>query len=170
MSNETTTTTGTAAAAAFIELVTKCRETQAAEIEGGGQAEAWAIRPASLGTLTGHEATLARTDADVYNLVESMKARYVTKAGHPDALAGVVLVTWGWAAPLDEARPEHEQAAPSKHPQRRRVRLMAAVTQAGQSASRLDFFDVTSGTMTERIDDAGEARGPLADALGEIFY
>ena len=73
-------------------------------------------------------------------------------------LVGIAIHTTGWAAPLN-ADGEVE-GAPSKHPQRRRVALIACVSY-DRMGSALSFQD----DPTEIVTDEGEATGSLADAL-----
>ena len=86
--------------------------------------------------------------------------------GHTDAPADFValgLLTFGWAAPIEEGEAE-PKGWPSEHPARRRVRLVAVVDGAGRVESDLHFFDTG-----ETVTDAGAARGPLADMLVEAM-
>lgn len=69
-----------------------------------------------------------------------------------------VVVTTGWAAPLDE---DGEVAmAPSKNPERRRIRLAIAMSLDGV-ASVMRFEDDPENPLT----DPGQATGALADAV-----
>jgi hypothetical protein len=69
------------------------------------------------------------------------------------------VITCGWAAPLADDD-ENTEVAPSKHPKRRRVRLVL-VTDGISITSVLRFSDTQDETMT----DEGQAIGSLADAL-----
>ena len=92
---------------------------------------------------------------DVYDMLDSKEAKKLaTKFGT------ITIVTAGWAAPLDT----DEDCVPSKHPQRRRVRLAVTATK-NDVASVLRFSD----TPDEIVTDEGTARGSLADAIKEIF-
>ena len=93
---------------------------------------------------------------DIYQLIDSVNK--FTVQGF-DALG---LVTCGWAAPITEGQTEPD-GAPSAHPQRRRVRLFVCVNREGM-ASVLRFQD----DADEQVLDAGEAGGPLADAIAEL--
>ena len=88
-----------------------------------------------------------------------------------------VVLTCGWAAPLDrdeqddESRADEEihdaikdEVPPSQHPLRRRVRLVVAVCDKGV-ASVLRFAD----TPNDIVTDAGAARGSLADAVKDLW-
>ena len=91
---------------------------------------------------------------DVYELLDTtMVADALQAYGYAE------VITCGWAAPLtDDA--ETNEVAPSKHPKRRRVRLVL-VTDGISIASVLRFSD----TQDETIVDEGQATGSLADAL-----
>jgi hypothetical protein len=90
---------------------------------------------------------------DIYQLLEMPESACARMF---DAAA---LVTCGWAAPIAEGSSEPE-GAPSAHPQRRRVRLVIVVGDAGV-ASVLRFADDAEAPIL----DAGEAKGQLADAV-----
>jgi len=91
---------------------------------------------------------------DVYELLDTtMVADALQAYGYAS------VITCGWAAPLtDDA--ETNEVAPSKHPKRRRVRLVL-VTDGISIASVLRFSDTQDETMV----DEGQATGSLADAL-----
>lgn len=92
-------------------------------------------------------------NGDIYSLLE------VPESACARLFDAAALVTCGWAAPIasNEAEPSE---APSEHPERRRVRLVIVVGDAGV-ASVLRFRD----DPETPILDAGEARGPLAEAV-----
>ena len=92
-------------------------------------------------------------NGDIYTLLE------VPESACARMFDAAALVTCGWAAPLagDANEPS---GAPSEHPERRRVRLVIVVGDAGV-ASVLRFRD----DPDTPILDAGEARGPLAEAV-----
>lgn len=94
---------------------------------------------------------------DIYQLLDTPES---TCARMFDAAA---LVTCGWAAPIADGETEPD-AAPSRHPQRRRVRLVVVVGDSGV-ASVLRFAD----DAETPILDAGEARGPLAEAVASYW-
>ena len=95
---------------------------------------------------------------DIYELLESPKT--LTAIGNADKF---VVLTCGWAAPLDSDIVDND-VAPSQHPERRRVRLVVAVDTAGV-ASVLRFQD----KPTETVTDEGNAKGSLADAVMELM-
>lgn len=90
---------------------------------------------------------------DIYQLLE------VPESACARMFDAAALVTCGWAAPIAEGQ-EAPDGLPSEHPQRRRVRLVVVVGDAGV-ASILRFADDAESPIL----DAGEARGPLADAV-----
>lgn len=97
------------------------------------------------------------SDPDIYTLLEKV---------HPSTISNfsaIGLLTCGWAAPINAETGEPE-GAPSQHPERRRVRLFACVSRQGV-ASVLRFQDDAENPIT----DAGEARGPLAEAILDMM-
>jgi hypothetical protein len=77
-----------------------------------------------------------------------------------------VVLTCGWAAPVEACGPDPEEGGvpPSEHPERRRVRLVVAISDDGV-ASVLRFADAPDRVVT----DAGAARGSLADAIASMW-
>lgn len=69
---------------------------------------------------------------------------------------GLVCETVGWASPNDG-----RDCEPSKHPQRKRVRLVALATKTNQMVSSVHFQE----SQDEPVLDFGQAQGTLADAL-----
>ncbi|MFZ9696236.1 MAG: hypothetical protein ACO3C5_01235 [Ilumatobacteraceae bacterium] len=94
---------------------------------------------------------------DIYQLLDTPETACARMF---DAAA---LVTCGWAAPIAEGEDE-PSGAPSEHPERRRVRLVVVVADAGV-ASVLRFRDDAENPIL----DAGEARGPLATAVAGFW-
>lgn len=96
---------------------------------------------------------------DVYDLLETVTI--------PAEAQAVAVHTTGWAAPLN-ANGEVE-GAPSAHPARRRVALMACVTSDpfgdAVMGSALGFEDDPEGIIT----DEGEATGSLSEAIVEAW-
>jgi hypothetical protein len=90
---------------------------------------------------------------DVYELLDTTMV-----ADALQAYGYAAVITCGWASPL--ADDENTEVAPSKHPKRRRVRLVL-VTDGISITSVLRFSDTQDETMT----DEGQAVGSLADAL-----
>jgi hypothetical protein len=102
--------------------------------------------------------TLVLENADIYTLLDTPESACARMF---DAAA---LVTCGWAAPISEGQDEPD-GPPSEHPGRRRVRLVVVVGDMGV-ASVLRFED----DAETPILDAGEARGPLAEAVNCFWY
>jgi len=73
-----------------------------------------------------------------------------------------IVVTAGWAAPRDTAIAEEDEVKPSKHPQKRRVRMTLACCEA-KTVATLRFQD---DKETVIVDDSGE--GSLADAIAKL--
>lgn len=101
---------------------------------------------------------LIHSAEDVYDGLESLSS-VATLTINDEAIA---VETCGWAAPVDNdnGSDEYDGIAPSQHPLRRRVRLLALVTRQYTAASALGFAD-----DDEVITDSGQAKGSLADAL-----
>lgn len=98
---------------------------------------------------------------DIYQLLDSRKAKDATRS-----FDYVALVTCGWAAPIDPDTGETEGGdSPAQSTQRRRVRLFI-VANADSVANVLRFADEAD----EPIADAGEATGPLAEAVQALFW
>ena len=76
-------------------------------------------------------------------------------------LVGLAVHTTGWAAPLNSDG--EVEGAPSKHPERRRVALVAVMTAEGMG-SALSFADDPDEIIT---DSSGT--GQLSDALKECL-
>ncbi len=74
---------------------------------------------------------------------------------------GFAIVTTGWAAPIKDGD-DGEDIAPSKHPERRRVRLMS-MSHSGKMGSSIRFTDEESVTY-----DEGNAMGSLATAMENL--
>ena len=104
----------------------------------------------------GDEFQLLTAHPDVYEALES-----VSKVIPSDAIA-IAVITTGWAAPLNENG--EAVGAPSKHPNRRRVKLVACVD-SEFAGSALGFEDSPEDVVT----DEGNASGSLADALAEAW-
>jgi hypothetical protein len=96
------------------------------------------------------------SNADVYELIDEVIAETPFTVRSSDVVA---VLTTGWAAPLNDNG--EVEGAPSKHPQRRRVRLMAFVRRSDlRMVSVLRF-----GDSDEVVIDEGSATGTLAEAL-----
>lgn len=95
------------------------------------------------------------THPDVYDLLESQHD--LTYDGGRGFI-GIAIHTTGWAAPLNADG--DVEGAPSQHPLRRRVALVACASY-DRMGSALCFADDPS----EIVTDDGQATGSLADAL-----
>ncbi|MBM3806267.1 MAG: hypothetical protein FJW19_06420 [Actinobacteria bacterium] len=96
---------------------------------------------------------------DVYELLEAPSSAIARM------FDAAVVLTCGWAAPIDRDENSHDDdVPPSQHPQRRRVRLVVSVCDNGV-ASVLRFAD----TPNDIVTDAGSARGSLADAVNNLW-
>ena len=102
--------------------------------------------------------TFLAEHADVYELLDAPTSA-ISKM-----FDAAVVLTCGWAAPLD-GDDEPSELAPSRHPRRRRVRLVVTVCDNGV-ASVLRFAD----TPEEIVTDDGAARGTLADAVNSLWF
>lgn len=102
-----------------------------------------------------------REDADIYDLIDHISDDRIAQNGSYDWLA---FITYGWAAPLNSDGVV--DGAPSKHPERRRVRLTVAVDAKNDHSvgSVLKFAD-----EDDVIVDLGAATGSLADAIAGLF-
>ena len=70
-----------------------------------------------------------------------------------------VLITSGWASPHGD-----DDIAPSQHPERRRVNLLCVASREGKQASAMRLAG-----SDELVTDNGNATGPLAYALADLF-
>jgi len=91
---------------------------------------------------------------DVYELLDTTMV-----ADALQAYGYAAVITCGWASPLADDG-ENNEVAPSKHPKRRRVRLVL-VTDGISITSILRFSDTQDETMVDEV----QATGSLADAL-----
>jgi hypothetical protein len=97
---------------------------------------------------------------NVYELLDDGESAVVASG-----YAYTMLVTCGWASPLSADEVDSEaDVPPSKHPERRRVRI-AVVANRESVASVLRFQDDKENTML----DEGGASGSLADAFREFI-
>lgn len=103
--------------------------------------------------------TLIGENEDVYELIENINNDKLQNINDHFAI-----VTYGWAAPLNSDGEVDGQ--PSKHPEKRRVRLMATVSRNNKNTmgSAVYFKDTQ-----EVIYDMGDASGMLAEAIIELF-
>ena len=98
--------------------------------------------------------------ADIYELIENLSD--LSNVNNFDYLS---IITWGWAAPLNSDG--GVDGAPSKHPQKRRVKLIISGSnlEKGLIGSIINFSD----DPDEPIFDYGDATGTLNDAFTDFF-
>jgi len=96
---------------------------------------------------------------DVYDLLDDEFSTQVAR--NSDLIA---LATSGWAAPITKGQSVDDMTAPSKHPERRRVRLVVTANRTSK-ASVLRFSD----NPDEIVTDDDQAKGTLADAVQDLF-
>ena len=94
---------------------------------------------------------------DVYDLLGGTPAKLA--ASFPQ----MVVETAGWAAPVTN-QDDVYTVAPSQHPERRRVRLLIMSSKDGV-ASAIRFSD----DWENPIYDSGQARGPLAESVLDLY-
>jgi hypothetical protein len=106
------------------------------------------------------ECQVISSNADIYDLIDNLSD--FSNASSFDYLS---IITWGWAAPLDSDG--DIDGAPSKHPQKRRVKLIISGSniEKGLIGSVINFSD----DPDEPIYDYGDATGSLNDAFIEFF-
>jgi hypothetical protein len=75
--------------------------------------------------------------------------------------SGFAVSTVGWAAPINNS--DDDEIAPSKHPERKRVRL-TTLCHRGQMGSSIRFKGEKDVTY-----DQGNARGSLANAMRDMY-
>lgn len=109
------------------------------------------------GVIDGAEGALrfvAVAEGEPYELAGSVAAVAIA---HHDAIA---LVTEGWGAPLPEDGAA--EPSPSRHPDRRRVRVVTVALDSGAVACALRWTG-SAGTAV----DPGQVLGPLAEVLSD---
>lgn len=122
-----------------------------------GAEDGWTMDKASLWRVSSNlRVSLVAARGDVYDLLDR------TVDGHGEGDRYAVLTT-GWAAPIVEG--ETDEIAPSKHPERRRVRLLCAVDM-DRITSLIRFQDAPTDPQ---FDESSSPRGALADALHEFY-
>jgi len=104
--------------------------------------------------------TFLAEHGDVYELLDAPTSAIARM------FDAAVVLTCGWAAPVNDEESDSEfSGPPSEHPSRRRVRLVVAVCDDGVG-SVLRFAD----SPDEVICDPGAARGSLADAVTNLWF
>jgi hypothetical protein len=106
------------------------------------------------------ECQVISSNADIYDLIENLSN--FNNVNNFDYLS---IITWGWAAPLNENG--EVDGAPSKHPQKRRVKLIisGSNSEKGLIGSILNFSDEPD----QPVFDYGDATGSLNDAFTDFF-
>lgn len=97
---------------------------------------------------------------DVYGLLESPKLRTST-----EFYDVIVVITCGWAAPIENDSLTEDDVPPSKHPMKRRIELHIALDKNSFMACSILFLEDGKVVDTE-YDTTGT--GPLADAVRSI--
>jgi hypothetical protein len=95
-------------------------------------------------------------NGDIYEMLQEPSADILV-SGY-DAFA---VLTSGWAAPIANGEPE---VAPSKHPERVRVRLFSYCDSEGAIHSSIRF-----GDGRETMYDENQARGAMRDAMADLY-
>ena len=77
------------------------------------------------------------------------------------------LITYGWAAPLNQDGEVDGNQAPSQHPDRKRVRLLLVTSKeiGGVLGSAMEFVNEEE----EPVFDYANASGPLHDHMSQIY-
>ena len=101
------------------------------------------------------------SDGDIYDMLYD-NAALVAQVKNYDF---ITIATTGWAAPITEDDGTDNEIAPSKHPKRRRVRLLVSANTHLQFASSISFSD----DLENPVYDYGDARGALAEAVKELM-
>lgn len=97
---------------------------------------------------------------DVYGLLESPKLRTST-----EFYDVIVVITCGWAAPIENDALTEDNVPPSKHPMKKRIELHIALDKNSFMACSILFLEDGKVVDTE-YDTTGT--GPLADAVRSI--
>lgn len=120
----------------------------------------WNLNEASIWVMTASKQMICRkSNPDVYELLDNVSNSLELIQGYNS----FSILTGGWASPIDKDEDAKNMLAPSKHPMRRRVRLVVTADDDGV-ASVLRFSD----DPTEIVVDGGKARGSLADAVDNL--
>ena len=118
--------------------------------------DTWEIpKPLLYGVTDAGEFQLLSSEvADIYDAIEQVTI--------PTFMVAFGVVTTGWAAPLNNNG--EVEGAPSKHPERRRVKLVSVINDNG-AGSAMAFQDEPEDVIT----DEGSATGSLANAITEAW-
>ena len=96
-------------------------------------------------------------NGDIYEMLQEPSADMLVSA-----YDGFGVLTSGWAAPIEKGEDEPSMA-PSKHPERVRVRLFSYCDNEGQVHSSVRF-----GDGRETMFDENQARGSMRDAMADL--
>lgn len=116
-------------------------------------------KTSGLYSVSGETTELVAEHGDVYDLLDSPISSMVAQLSD-----SVIVRTCGWAAPRATDGDDDNEVAPSKHPERRRVRLLVCAN-ATDTASVIRFSD----DWDNPVFDEGQATGALADAVRSLF-
>jgi hypothetical protein len=109
-------------------------------------------------SIKGDEFRMLGSGGDIYDLISEQISTSAATVGDGDVFG---CFTRGWAAPTTGRNVENEPA-PSEHPDRKRVLLVAIVTDLMEMASAMRMNG-------EEVITTTEGAGSLADALKETF-
>lgn len=107
----------------------------------------------------GEWVAMPHTFGDVYELCSFYAQRHTLTEGIDEDLEGVVLVSCGWGAPVNDAG--EVEGRPSEHPNRRRVSLLYGAGCDGSLYALMSFDD------GEELDGAG-GTGALLEAMETV--
>ncbi len=97
---------------------------------------------------------------DIYDMLESMNDDRVIYNTNYDYVS---IISHGWAAPLDENG--EIRGAPSKHPEKRRVRLIVNLDVKNSCILGSTICFDKNTNPEDLVHDTGEATGSLRDAV-----
>ena len=121
----------------------------------------WNQPKASVWTADNHNIAMKIcSKQDVYELLDSQSTITKIIKNNPNEF---VVLTCGWAAPIDSNEDTENMVRPSEHKEKRRVRLVIGATKNGV-ASVLRFQD----NPNEIVTNEDTARGSLADAIKQL--
>ena len=97
---------------------------------------------------------------DVYGLLEGPKLRTST-----EFYDVIIVITSGWAAPIENDSLSEDNVPPSKHPEKKRIELHIALDKNSFMACSILFIE-EGKVVSAEYDTTGT--GPLADAVRSI--
>ncbi len=97
---------------------------------------------------------------DVYGLLDSAKIKMST-----ELYDVIIVVTSGWAAPIEDDSLTEDNVPPSKHPMKKRIELHIALDKNSFMACSILFIE-DGKVVNAEYDTTGT--GPLADAIRSI--